>query len=1224
MRKFLVIICFFFSVYIFAQLPEISIPFGHSESINSINISSKGKYLLSGSENLALLHDINSGAIIRRHELKSKSQFSENIENVLFSKNDEFYAVSMLHSSTSNSTTNLYEMKSGEVLISLNGYTPINNFGFTNLLPTISGDTLTITLIKKKKDIFKESQRLDPISNKSLYLTDKNLYLGHSSGYVTSVNLESLSQEPIYSHKDAVEEIIVSPNENYIVSSSLDQSLIIYDLVNSKKTIIASQSNNRYFKYESIFITPDSKNIICSSFSKLYIYDIETGLEINSIEMPDSIVSFNYKTLNKEIIVATLKDIFIVVNFKDIVLLMPDEDTLEKKFMLYNSKNNTLIFPNNKVNFNIYSLESGDLLNTITSMGSKMTSAFYNSKNKVLTIGSTNGLFSFNTETGKTKKLSTTHITHLSKGFNEDEIVASSIYGGAEIFDLTKQSSKEIETSNFERYNESDYFQGETIETKVTKGGKYLVSKSFGDRLSRNEIYSIFNIKGQKLSFQIEGKETYIFDYITISTIKNTIAVIKNNNIYQFKLTGFELINASKSVGLIVDNRIEYNSDGSYIIVKGYNEVRVIESENLKTIIVKTKTDKIGYDFSFLLNTDKDLMTILSEGIIYIYNLKSLKVVGEIKENKKPNNILFLDKLNIVQVYFDNEIKYYSKKGELIKRFKNIKTNSIAINLKDLDYTVFAGNQGEIKIIDNKNNNIKSQYLVHNSQLESISFVKDSLLISVFNDGLAIISNFITTKEVCRFIILDKENLFCSTPDLYYSFSKKISNNIFYKMGLRVYPFSQFDLKYNRPDIVLKRIGDAPQKLIDLYYKVYQKRLKRMKFTDDMITGEHHLPKISIQNKTHLPYNTKTDLLKIKVNSTDSKHPLDRINVWINNVPIYGVNGIPLRSKMIKEFNTTLKLKLNNGKNKIELSVVNQAGSESYREAFYVNSTKALPKPNLYLIVLSVSEYLNKNFNLRYAQKDGKDIVNLFQSNKGKLYNKVIVKKLFNKEVTLENITKLKRKLKKAKTHDEVIVYISGHGVLDKNFDFYFAAYDMNFKNASERGISYDFLEDLLDDIPPRKKLLLMDACHGGEVDKDDLIVQNQSKKLPSNGEKGNVIKYSYRGTLTENKNTDSENSPFQIMQETFVNLDRRNGASVISASAGDSYAYESKKWNNGVFTYSILNGLKNNAADLNNDKEITLNELKKYVSNEVIKQTEGRQKPNNRYGFKEYDYRIW
>lgn len=98
----------------------------------------------------------------------------------------------------------------------------------------------------------------------------------------------------------------------------------------------------------------------------------------------------------------------------------------------------------------------------------------------------------------------------------------------------------------------------------------------------------------------------------------------------------------------------------------------------------------------------------------------------------------------------------------------------------------------------------------------------------------------------------------------------------------------------------------------------------------------------------------------------------------------------------------------------------------------------------------------------------------------------------------------------------------------------------------------------------------------------------------------------------------------FQLMQELFSDLSRGNGAVVISAAGGMEYAYESERWNNGVFTYSILRGLVEGLADGDDDEIITVSELKEYVLGEVEALTNGLQKPTSRQENLEFDFRVW
>ena len=91
-----------------------------------------------------------------------------------------------------------------------------------------------------------------------------------------------------------------------------------------------------------------------------------------------------------------------------------------------------------------------------------------------------------------------------------------------------------------------------------------------------------------------------------------------------------------------------------------------------------------------------------------------------------------------------------------------------------------------------------------------------------------------------------------------------------------------------------------------------------------------------------------------------------------------------------------------------------------------------------------------------------------------------------------------------------------------------------------------------------------------------------------------------------------------------FSNLESSSGANIISSAGGAEYAIEGDQWNNSVFTYSIINGLKNDKGDINHDSTIDLVELHDYVSQTVSDLTNGRQKPTSREVNYNQTFVIW
>jgi len=108
----------------------------------------------------------------------------------------------------------------------------------------------------------------------------------------------------------------------------------------------------------------------------------------------------------------------------------------------------------------------------------------------------------------------------------------------------------------------------------------------------------------------------------------------------------------------------------------------------------------------------------------------------------------------------------------------------------------------------------------------------------------------------------------------------------------------------NGKQIVLERIGLADPELIKAYREAYCKRLEKVKFNPAWFKEDFYMPEIEIENKDELN-NSETDLrsVKLSISAKDEKeNNLDRINVFVNGVPIYGTNGIDLRDRHIKTF----------------------------------------------------------------------------------------------------------------------------------------------------------------------------------------------------------------------------------------------------------------------------------------------------------------------------------
>ena len=75
-----------------------------------------------------------------------------------------------------------------------------------------------------------------------------------------------------------------------------------------------------------------------------------------------------------------------------------------------------------------------------------------------------------------------------------------------------------------------------------------------------------------------------------------------------------------------------------------------------------------------------------------------------------------------------------------------------------------------------------------------------------------------------------------------------------------------------------------------------------MGFTEEMLQPNFNIPKCKINNLSEIPNYTKDKTITIDLELKDEEHSLNRVQIWINNVPIYGSNGYSVKSKKTKDY----------------------------------------------------------------------------------------------------------------------------------------------------------------------------------------------------------------------------------------------------------------------------------------------------------------------------------
>ncbi len=503
----------------------------------------------------------------------------------------------------------------------------------------------------------------------------------------------------------------------------------------------------------------------------------------------------------------------------------------------------------------------------------------------------------------------------------------------------------------------------------------------------------------------------------------------------------------------------------------------------------------------------------------------------------------------------------------------------------------------------------------HNSAITKVIFDKDAdRVFSASADGTMKISDYKNCGTVVTYLAVGGNDFMIYTPDNYYMASRNALKGIAFRVDGKLVSFEQFDIYLNRPDIVASRIGKSPEQLIRAYNYLYKKRLRKLQMDEGSLKMDYQIP--NILNESEAPLVTSESVLKLWVKVWDDQYDIQQINVFVNDVPVYGELGYRPPQK-VKSLRKELEIPLITGVNKIQISCINSNGAESIYETVELVRETDNVKHNLYIASIGVSNYKDNRFNLTYPTKDAKDMIAKLTES-ASLYNQVYTKLLLDDQVTKAGFEQLIPFFANCTHEDMAIIFIAGHGVLNIDFDYFFATYNMDFDKPELGGIPYDVIHALLDKIKSYRKLLIMDTCHSGELDKEE-IERGPEPEMEVGG-----VEFRSAGVGVREKEGFGFENSLELVEDIFSDTQKGSGATVISSAGGAEYAMESDQWKNGLFTFAFLSGLTDMAADANKDGSITVTEIREYVNTKVKDLSKGKQIPSSREENISLDYIIF
>lgn len=250
---------------------------------------------------------------------------------------------------------------------------------------------------------------------------------------------------------------------------------------------------------------------------------------------------------------------------------------------------------------------------------------------------------------------------------------------------------------------------------------------------------------------------------------------------------------------------------------------------------------------------------------------------------------------------------------------------------------------------------------------------------------------------------------------------------------------------------------------------------------------------------------------------------------------------------------------------------------------------------NLYAVMVGTSTYkensnsaerlFDTNISLNYPAIDARTVSQTLAVAARKMLNTDGKEHVFMYNLTTDSADVLKPNKKNIKlvldsigkmatANDILLIFLSGHGVMDESGDrkrFYYMTADasslLDEKAYPVVGISTDTLAEWIrpKNIRAQKRILILDACHSGQAI-NDLLVSNvqQSNAALETGDRSHMIKDMDR-------------------------LNEKSGLFVLSASASTKSAFESDKYAHGYLTYSLLKAIKRQPDILEDGKNLNI-----------------------------------
>jgi WD40 repeat protein len=505
------------------------------------------------------------------------------------------------------------------------------------------------------------------------------------------------------------------------------------------------------------------------------------------------------------------------------------------------------------------------------------------------------------------------------------------------------------------------------------------------------------------------------------------------------------------------------------------------------------------------------------------------------------------------------------KSGEILWRsLENRKVRAISSN-NLLTAVSDNGASPVMKILDT-HNGTQIALLQGSAKIICAAFSRDNRWLAVgYADGAVVLWDAKSWRKLCQLYTFDDGNWAIIDPQGRYDTSNAGDiDTLRWVIGDEIIALRQLKERYYEPALLAKVLGynDEPLRPVD------------------DITDVKLFPTMTI-----IP--PSADDTKLDITLTNRGGGIGTVKVLVNGKEFLadarGAKPDPAAKSARYLVNLAESATLQRGReNLIEVISTNADGNLSSRSnafSFFAPGTAMQRQPELYAIIVGISDYAGDKLKLRFAARDAESMAKAITLGAKRLFGteKVHINKLITGSTLLPTKANIQQAFKtmanQTNTDDILLVYLAGHGATLPSGNDTYCYLTNDAKNISDiadpvqrskTAVTSDELRQWCTRIPALKQVMILDTCAAGAA----------------------------AGTLIEKRDISGD----QI--RAIERLKDRTGFHILMGCAANARSYETSRYGQGLLTYSLLQGMK--GAALREGQFIDVNTLFNYAADQV------------------------